>query len=99
MSQEADKKEFLKLSRWLLARQDENGGWPVWRELNMSFPSPYSAMTQGECISAFVRAWKLTKDDAYVEGAKRALNLMCRSIEEGGPAIFEGKDIFLEEVP
>jgi len=98
-SQEADKKEFLKLSRWLLARQDEDGGWPVWRELNMSFPSPYLVMTQGECISAFVRAWKLTKDDAYAEGARRALTLMCRSIEEGGPAIYEGKDIFLEEVP
>ncbi|AFM21810.1 D-glucuronyl C5-epimerase [Acetomicrobium mobile DSM 13181] len=97
--QETDKKEFLKLNRWLLSRQDENGGWPLWRELDLPLPSPYSAMTQGECISAFVRAWMLTEDDAYAEGARRALTLMCKPIEKGGPAIYVGKDIFLEEVP
>ena len=94
-----DKEEFLKLCRWLLARQDDNGGWPVWSELGLSLPSPYSAMTQGECISAFVRAWKLTGDGAFAESARRALDLMCRPLESGGPAIIEGRSLFLEEVP
>jgi len=97
--QDRDKKEFLKLTRWLLSKQDEDGGWPVWRELNLLLSSPYSAMTQGECISAFVRAWKITRDDAYARGARQALALMCTSVEEGGTAVYEGKKIFLEEAP
>ena len=94
-----DKEEFLKLCRWLLVRQDDNRGWPVWSELGLSLPSPYSAMTQGECILAFVRAWKLTGDRAFAESARRALDLMCRPLESGGPAIIEGGSLFLEEVP
>jgi len=59
----------------------------------------FDMVPKGECISAFVREWKLTKDNAYAEWAKRALTLMRKPIEEGGPAIYVGKDIFLEEVP
>lgn len=94
-----DREMFLKLCRWLLARQSEHGGWPVWLELGLSLPSPYSAMTQGECISALVRAWKLTGDPQFAEGARRALDLMCKPVESGGPAIVEGEWLFLEEVP
>ena len=94
-----DREEFLRLCRWLLARQDDDGGWPVWPELGLFLASPYSAMTQGECISAFVRAWKLTGDGVFAEGARRALDLMCRPVERGGPAIVEGKWLFLEEAP
>jgi hypothetical protein len=96
---ENDKEEFLKLCRWLLVRQDNNGGWPVWSELGLSLISPYSAMTQGECISAFVRAWKLTGDEAFIEGARQALNLMCKPIDSGGTAIIRGTSLFLEEAP
>lgn len=95
----AHEEEFLKLCGWLLMRQDRNGGWPVWSELDIPASSPYSAMTQGECISAFMRAWKLTSDSAYIEGASCALRLMCRPIEKGGTAIFEGQFLFLEELP
>lgn len=95
----AEKEEFLRLCYWLLARQDERGGWPIWSELGLSLPSPYSAMTQGECISAFVRAWKLTGDSKFAEGAIRALDLMCKPMESGGPAIIEGEWLFLEEEP
>lgn len=94
-----DREEFLRLSRWLLAQQDDKGGWPVWSELGLSLPSPYSAMTQGECVSALARAWKLTGDGTFAEGARRALDLMCRPVESGGPAIVKGKRLFLEEVP
>jgi len=94
-----DKEDFLNLCHWLLLRQDSNGGWPIWSELNMDFPSPYSAMTQGECISAFVRAWKLTSDTVFAEGAKRAIKLMCKPLENGGTAIIERNSFFLEEMP
>lgn len=94
-----DKEEFLKLCRWLLVHQDEHGGWPVWADLGLSLLSPYSAMIQGECISAFVRAWKLTGDSAFVEGATRAFRLMTKPVESRGPAIIEGQSLFLEEAP
>jgi len=93
------KEEFLKLCRWLLIRQDDQGGWQVWSDLGLSLSSPYSAMTQGECISALVRAWKLTGDYVFATGARRAVDLMRRPIEKKGPAIFEGDYLFLEEMP
>lgn len=58
---DTDREVFLKLCRWLLTHQDEHGGWLVWREVGLSLPSLYSVMTHVECISALVRAWKLTK--------------------------------------
>lgn len=96
---ERDKEEFLKLCYWLLARQDEHGGWPVWRELGLFLASPYSAMTQGECISALVRAWKLTGNPEFAEGARQAFDLMGKPLEGGGPAIIVGESLFLEEAP
>lgn len=96
---DSHKEEFLRLCRWLLVQQDKNGGWPVWSTLGLSTASPYSAMTQGECISAFVRAWKLTGDSEFVKGARKALELLCRPIEDGGPAIYDGENLFLEETP
>lgn len=90
---------FVALCRWLLRRQDARGGWPVWQDLGLALPSAYSAMTQGECISSFVRAWKLTGDARFAEGAQRAAQLMLTGMEDGGPAVSEGGALFLEEVP
>lgn len=63
------------------------------------FPSPYSAITQGECISAFLRAWSLTNESDFAEGARRALALMCEPLENGDTSIYEKGDLFLEEFP
>jgi heparosan-N-sulfate-glucuronate 5-epimerase len=95
----ADKEEFLCLSSWLLSRQDERGGWPVWSDVGASSASPYSAMAQGECISAFIRAWKITGKSKYIEGARRALHLLELPVNEGGTAIYNDPDVFLEEIP
>lgn len=95
----SDQEEFLKLCRWLLDRQDEYGGWPIWKELGISTRTPYSAMTQGQCVSAFVRAWQLTGLSEFAEGAFRALHVMYLPIEKGGTAIYEGEKLYLEETP
>jgi len=96
---EKERNEFFKLCQWLLDRQDEKGGWPVWDALGVSCVSPYSAMTQGECVSAFVRAWRLSNDIDFIEGAKVAFQLMCAPVEEGGTAIYEGSEVIFEEEP
>lgn len=95
----SDREMFLMICRWLLAQQDERGGWPVLAVLGQSRPSQYFAMTQGECISSFVRAWKLTGDRVFADGARKALNLLRTPLDEGGPAVFEGTNLFLEEIP
>jgi heparosan-N-sulfate-glucuronate 5-epimerase len=95
----AQKDEFLRLCRCLLAAQDERGGWSIWPELGSQSESPYSAMTQGECISAFVRAARLTNDAAFAGAALRAFDLMARPVAEGGPLMREGDDVYLEEEP
>lgn len=61
---------------------------------------PYSAMTQGECLSTFARAWQLTDQVTFVEGARRAPGLLTRSLVHSGLAIHaEGNALFLEEMP
>lgn len=94
-----DKETFLRLAKWLLSKQDDQGGWPVWADLGLSLPSPYNAMTQGQCISVFTRAYSVTKELEYVEGAYRALELMRIPVEYGGVMVEAGEDIFLEETP
>lgn len=96
---EEDRLAFLSLAVWLLEHQDARGGWPVWDELGLKALSPYSAMTQGECISAFVRAWKITGDMEFVKAARRAAELMLTEVEKGGTSVREGDALFLEEVP
>lgn len=96
---EFHKKEFLKLCHWLIIHQDENGGWPLWTETGLNFSSPYSAMTQGECISAFVRAWKITGNPDFASCAEMSLKLLLKPVEEGGTAIYDGDNLFLEELP
>jgi len=94
-----DRDEFLKIAGWLLARQDARGGWPVWADLGLALCSPCNAMTQGQCISVFVRAHSTIGDPSYAEASRRALDLMRKSVSEGGVAAIEGADVYLEEVP
>lgn len=91
--------DFLKICNWLFKTQDEHGGWKVGEILRFKGPSLYSAMTQGECISALVRAWKHTKDNKYMDSATKAYDLMIKPIELGGTAYHHDDGVYLEEYP
>lgn len=56
-------------------------------------------MTQGEGISVLLRAYWITRDVAFLESARRALEPMKKPLEEGGTSrmVLEGR--ILEEVP
>lgn len=95
----ADKVKFLQLSKWLLSKQDDRGGWPVWLDLGLSLSSPYNAMTQGQCISVFVRAYSLEGKAEYLESSIKAFALMRIPVQHGGVMIESGEDLFLEETP
>jgi hypothetical protein len=94
-----DYKQFIKLTDWIVAKQDENGGWDVWTETGLKYDSVYSAMTQGEAISLLSRAWLNTGNDEYRESAFQAFKVMIKPVEEGGTTIYEGDDVYLEECP
>lgn len=91
--------QFLNLARWAVENQDEQGGWPIWPLLGLWYPSPYSAMTQGEGVSVLVRAYWLTNDDAYLGAARRAIGPMQKEVRDGGVCRVVSQGIILEEAP
>lgn len=91
--------EFLKICNWLINNQDEKGGWDVSHSVGFKEPFRYSAMPQGQGVSALLRAWKLTGEEKYVIAAKKAYDIMITPIEKGGAAYYENDDIYFEEYP
>jgi len=96
---EEHRSAFLAIAQWAVETQDERGGWSLWPLLGLDYPSPYSAMTQGEGISVLVRAYWLTRNAKYMVAARRALEPMRTPIEEGGTCRVVPEGLVLEEVP
>jgi len=92
-------KEFVKVAGWLLGQQDELGGWDVFGQLDTEAINKHSAMTQGQASSLLLRAFLRTKDEQYLDGAKKAVSLMLTPILAGGTALCRDEDLFLEEMP
>ncbi|XP_072320953.1 D-glucuronyl C5-epimerase B-like [Eucyclogobius newberryi] len=97
---------FFAASDWLVRNQDERGGWPikVTRKLGDGFralePGWYSAMAQGQAMSTLVRAFLLTKDQAYLNSALRAVGpYKVPSAQHGVKAVFMNKYDWYEEYP
>ena len=90
---------FLRIARWALAAQNESGGWEVWPRIGLRYASPYSAMTQGEGISVLVRAFSVAGEEAYLEGARRALSPLLAEVSEGGTCRMVPEGLILEEIP
>lgn len=97
---------FLRMARWLLANQDESGGWVnPWRDLRPTCTHDYSGMAQGEAISVLVRAELEARShedsvaSEYRRSARRAFELLSRPLEEGGCAVWNGDSVTVEEYP
>ncbi|MDD5428461.1 MAG: D-glucuronyl C5-epimerase family protein [Candidatus Omnitrophica bacterium] len=97
-----EKKElenFIKICDWLVEKQDAGGGWEIKKAMRLTGPFKYSAMSQGEAISALTRAWKLTGNNIYIETAKKGLALMLTDLKNGGAAYYKDDELYLEEYP
>ncbi|XP_061887918.1 D-glucuronyl C5-epimerase B [Entelurus aequoreus] len=97
---------FFAASDWLRRNQDERGGWPIMvtRKLGEGFrpldPGWYSAMAQGQAMSTLVRAYLLTKDQAYLNAALKAVGpYKVPSAQHGVKAVFMNKYDWYEEYP
>jgi heparosan-N-sulfate-glucuronate 5-epimerase len=92
-------REFLKICNWLVKKQDERGGWDVGRLMRLKDGLKYSAMPQGEALSALVRAYNFTNEIQYLNAAAKAYQLMITTVEKGGTAYYQDNDLYLEECP
>ncbi len=105
---------FERLSRWLVASQDSEGGWIASRRPGQSNDvtphlgvptewaasiSPYSGMAQGEAISVLVRAYGLSGDRQFLLAAQRAFPLLTTPVSSGGVSYWDGPRVSIEESP
>jgi len=95
-----DIKQFIMLCGWLVANQDKQGGWVLSEVVGFEdVPSKYSALTQGEAISALVRAWKETRKKKFIDCAHKAYDVLVMPVSRGGVTFYLREGVFLEEFP
>jgi heparosan-N-sulfate-glucuronate 5-epimerase len=96
---------FMVQARWLVIHEshlaDDMGGWPIpFPCLDYHAPGPWlSALTQGNAISALVRAYSLTGEEVFLQTAHRAVRTFKLDIRNGGVSTSIANDgVFFEEV-
>ena len=88
-------KKFMQCVVWTVEHQDEQGRWNNFSHI---FPeTPYGAMAQGEGASLMVRAYIHTKDEKYLDAARKAIDFMLLPIGEGGTTKYEDEEAYLME--
>lgn len=88
-------RKFIQCVEWTLAHQDDGGRWNNFSHYCPK--TPYGAMAQGEGASVLVRAYVYTKEQKYLDAAKKAIDFMLLPLNEGGTTKYEGEDAFLME--
>lgn len=88
-------RKFMQCVEWTMEHQDEKGRWNNFSHYRPE--TPYGSMAQGEATSLLVRAHVHTKEQKYLDAAKRALDFMLLPLEDGGTTKYEGDDAFLME--
>ena len=91
---------------WLLENIDKTAG--AWycnidyhcNVVDEDMQKPFcSSMVQGQAMSVLVRGYHLTKNEAYLECASKAINIIKTPVEEGGTFREVGGYSFYEEYP
>jgi heparosan-N-sulfate-glucuronate 5-epimerase len=96
---ETGKEEYLEkfnnIVSWALSEQETHGGWDTFSFKNLK--NNYSSMAQGEGASLLLRAYLETKDEIYINAAKKAIDFMLLSVNQGGTTLYYSKDEFTFE--
>lgn len=101
----ARQRKFFLVADWLCSHLEQNArGLAVWNhhfdwEYRDTLKAPwYSALAQGQGISALVRAHKESGNSRYLDTARRAFASFQHSMGEGGVAFTdESGDLWFEE--
>jgi heparosan-N-sulfate-glucuronate 5-epimerase len=96
--------KFVNCAKWLVKNavkfNDESSGWTYYNNLENCVRMPwFSSMAQGEAISVLCYAYYLEKDTAYLETARRALELLKIPVENGGVLSKDKIGYWFEEFP
>lgn len=83
---------------WALSVQRADGSWDTFGPIG-SEKYTVSSMAQGEGCSMLLRAYRVFSNDQYLNAALAAARFMLLNIADGGTAVYEGGDLFLEEYP
>ncbi len=87
--------KMLVCADWAVESQEDRGGWQTFSHL---YPEhPYSSMAQGEGASLLIRAYVETKDEKYLNAARKAISFLLTPIEEGGVAFETETDLAFKE--
>ena len=85
-------KKFFTCVQWAINNQLENGAFDC---MSFVYPNnPYSAMCQSEAVSLLLRAYVELNEEKYFQAAKKAIDFMLLSLEQGGTTKYEGKKSF-----
>jgi glycosyltransferase involved in cell wall biosynthesis len=102
---EVHQRAFLAQAYWLVTHERrigaDAGGWPIsFAHPDIFTEGPWlSALTQGTGISVLTRANQLTREEVFLEVARRAVRTFERDILDGGVSAPIGADgVFFEEV-
>ena len=87
--------KLLACADWSVENQPEDGGWVTFA--HECLKQPYSSMAQGEGISMLIRAHIVTKEDKYLDAARKAKDFMLKPLAEGGTTDYQGTDVYLYE--
>ena len=82
-------------ANWAVDNQNEDGSFVTFEYENKEHP--FSSMAQGEAISLLLRVYLQTKEEKYLNGAKKAFDFMIKPINEGGTTKYENDDIYFYE--
>lgn len=89
------KDKMLSCADWAVNNQQSNGSWVTFSFENSEHP--YSSMAQGEGISLLVRAHLETRDQKYLDAARKAVEFMFIPLVEGGTSLYQDGDVFFYE--
>lgn len=89
------KNAFMRTVKWAMEHQEESGAWDAFSVVG--YNRPYSSMAQGEGASLLVRAYKETGDEEYLQAAKKAVDFMCLSVEDGGCTQYDNGKVWFKE--
>lgn len=100
---------FLKCADWLYNNLRKKGNFFYWVfDCYLDYPGAlyklpgtwFSAMAQGEGASVLLRAFSETKNEEYLQAAKKAITPILYDIAEGGISVVKGNNhIFPQEYP
>lgn len=83
---------------WALSSQRKDGSWDAFGPIG-STKYTVSSMAQGEGCSMLLRAHLAFLEERYLAAALAAAHFMLVDIADGGTAVYEGDNLFLEEYP